>query len=322
MNDKVTFLPHVKEHFKLMEKAIEELIQTSRYEDALQQIDELRAQAYETESLFVQKLHCLAQLEAWTEVEGLVEALYEKNTGKYQDEYNLYYFLSLYNQAQYKLVVELMDERPLPESTAEEIEQTMKHIYEASKREIDEEAQSIEKQMQMAILSTNEQKQWQLFHQWSQLDVRPPAMFIDMLAHPDVNLFVKTFIIEALQTWQIDEKVRIQKGNQEIETTISNLLAIEKNPIFKQTYTQLEEIEHFNPTLFELSKDLFQRYIEYVYPFLYSQEEVIVVSEAVFLVANYYLEGSMKEEFDSENLQHYVNEVSQSNEAYFKLMLT
>lgn len=305
------------------EQEIEQLVAHERYEDALDQIDELMEQAYETESLYLQKLHCLMQVDAWEAMEKLAEPLSKLKDRGYKYEYKLFYYISLYHQAQYKLVIELIEEQELPETVPEEITQAIQTIYDSSQQQIKEEAHHIEQQMQMAIISTNEQAQWQLFHQWSQLDLPPPAMFVDMLAHPDVNRFVKTFIIDALQTWEKEGEVTIVKGDHAKETTLSQLPTLTNHPIYQATYKRLAEIEHFNPTLFELSKDLFHRYMEYIYPFLYSEEEIITVSEAVFTVADFYLEGSMaEEEFDPEKLQQYINEVAKSNEAYFKLMLT
>src|SRR5699024_8784937 len=198
MNDKITYLPHIKRRLQRLAEEVETLMKKELYYEALENINHLVEQQFTTDKLHIYHLHCLHQLNEWNELEQVSESLINEKTNEVKPEYYLFYIISLFHQEQYELLIEMFDDvirgKKIPENLSSEI----KNFYQQSKQLVHEQAKSIAEQLQQAIITRNDHKQWQLFHQWKKLNIDPPPLFYFMLEHKDVNPFVKTYIIHAL----------------------------------------------------------------------------------------------------------------------------
>lgn len=323
MNKKVTYLPHVKERLQEQFTQMHRLINEGDANAALAVIENLLKHEYKVEQLYVKKLYCLSELKRWREVEQLVVSLRQK---KLKPHYDLYYLLSLYKQEHYSLVIdfykESIDAAQMPENIYKEI----KYLYDESKHMINNEARKIHKQLQLAIVSGNEQEQWHLFHQWDKLCIAPPELFLFMLQEERVNPFVKTYLLQALADWQVADVVTVEKFGKAKTfklVKLKDLSHFTNDPIYLQTLKQIESVEQNNPTLYDLVVELLQRYVEYTYPFMYKSEDVPYMSEAVIALARDYLEGDdvNKQKLESKTID-YIELIQKSNEAYFHLIMT
>lgn len=323
MNHKVTFLPHIEKEFQNKYAQIEQLMKNKHYNEALQCIDFLWEKNYKIKLLSIQKLHCLHQLNRWSEVEELSELCirYSSNNDE-QDRYFLYYVQSLFQQNEYELVVEIIDEKRNERDLSKSVLASISDLYEKSVNMIHEQATSIDHQLQKAIVSEDEQQQWHLIHQRNKLNTPPTDLTFYMLELDSVNHFVKTSIIHLLLKSNSNEKVTIVKDKNRQQTIINQLLPIDKHPIYRKTLKQLTKLEQKNPTLYELTNELLLRYIEYIYPFLYDEKDVPIVSEVVMILAQSHLEGISEHNLkESKELLHYQKEIERANEAYFRLLI-
>lgn len=320
---KVTYLPIMKQGFKTIANNVNRLIQKEQYGEALEQINTLINHSYNKDDLFAKKLHCLAELERWQEVEQLSESLRHDIPNEFTAQYDLFYILSLYHLEQHELLIDIVDLELASRKMPENIRKVLMEFYEKSKQLVYEQTIAISEQMQVAILSQNDREQWRLFHQWDKLNTPPPELFIYMLEHEQVNPIVKTYIIEALKTWNVNEEVTIVKGAQRIQTTLHQFPLLQEDEIYLKTVKEIAEIEQSNPTLYGLVLELLQPYVEFHYPFLYDEQDVTIVSQALITLALSHLEGTLNESTpQSSKLVQYQKEITASNEAYFQLLIT
>lgn len=323
MNKRITYLPHVKERLQEKFSKITSLINEGKIEAALSHIDILLKHEYKPEQLYMKKLYCLRALERWQKVEQLAESLQDEQRNP---EIDLYYILSLFMQEQYEHVIDFFHESietELTEQIPENIYKEMKHFYDESKHIINEKAKTIEKKLQLAIASANDRDQWLLFHQWDKLNVEPPTLFYYMLQEKRVNPIVKTYILNTMQKWQIQEEVTVSKVGKAKTFKLNELSDVETHPVFRATLQQIDSIEQNNPTLHALVLELLQRYVEYIYPYIYENEDIVFVSEAVIILARHHLEGAqIKTETLAPKTDHFIKQIEYSNEAHFRLMMT
>lgn len=295
------------------------LITDGNVEEALTYIEVLLKHEYETEQLYVKKLYCLRELERWQTIEQLADSL---RTEKTNPQFDLYYLVSLFKQQQYELVIDFFHDFVNARQVPENIYKEMKHVYDESKHIINEKASTINEQLQLAIVSGNGRDQWLLFHQWDKLNIKPPDLFYYMLQEKCVNPIVKTYILKALQQWQVTEEVIVSKGEKSQTFRLNELPELTKHPVYEATLKQIESIEQNNPTLHALVLELLQRYAEFIYPFLYEDEDIEFVSEAVIVLARNHLEGTqVATEKPSRKIDSIMNEIQYSNEAYFQLIM-
>lgn len=320
MNKKVTYLPHIKKRLENKYAQMIRLISAGNVEEGLSHIENLLKHNYKTDELYVKKLYCLSELERWQEVEQLTEALPSEKSTPHKD---LYYLISLFKQEQYELVIdyfhESIDATTIPEHIYKEIE----YLYDESKHVINDRLKSITEELQLAILSQNQREQWLLFHQWEKLQVEPPELFFYMLKDERVNPFVKTNILQSLKEWQVAQEITVLKAGKSRRIIVDKLFDITSHPIYIETLNRTDSIEQNNPTLYALLLELLQRYVQYIYPFVYKSEDIKFVSEALVALAHNYLEGTpINEQKLSQKTNHFLEQIRHSNEVYFQLILT
>jgi len=322
MKRNVTYLPHVKQDAVEKLEKIERLLQEEQYKDAVFLIKKLEKLQIEpiTNSVIRGKLLALYGLEKWQSLERYCEEISSHFSITKTEDYIIAYGASLFYQAQYEEVInyieEKLDEIELSPVSLKQLEQW----YDLSKEEVTNEAKTLMTKFKHAIISENETAQWQLFHQWKKLGQPPPEMFEILLAEKAVNPFVKTKIIESLQDGNNEQEVIVKKFDQEAFIILTEIPPIAEHPIYIQTLKALSNIEQKNPTVYTFTLELLQRYIEYVYPFLYKKDEIYIVAEALEAIATEHLTGESTTH--EKAVKNKITQIVTSNEAYFRLFLT
>lgn len=317
---KITYLPQIKSRLQKYHDFSDDLLAQENYQSALEKIEVLLAHNFKVIENYEKKLICLLALQEFAEAEELAEQLSKQYS---YEKFQFYYIKSLYEQAFYELIVDFYEKELQEKLRDEKVLQAILPLYQDSRRQVDQKAKSIEKQLELAVLTVNHPDQWHLFHQWKQLQIEPPPIFIDLLSREEMNSFVKTYMIEALQKWEVNKEVEIVKGGQVLKTKIMEISPISQNLAYRRTLQNLSEIEQKNPTLYELVLQLIHRYVEYIYPFLYDEQDASTVSQAATAIAKHHLGEAVKigEGFDLNQFQSYQSIIEKSNEAYFKLIL-
>lgn len=287
----VTFLPHVKKKIETIKTEVSHLIANYQYGLALDKIDTLLAQQYIDENLIEQKLGCLLMLERWKEVETVAEQYIKVAPEEKKKTFLFYYVAGLYHLEQYELVVETIDEMYKNGDGHNYDNKEIEQLYKECKQKINEKAQQIEKRFQLAIVSKNELEQWQLVHRWIKLNVEPSPFIYYLLGSDDVHPIVKTNLLLALQERNIKTEVTIVKGQDKMIVSPAMLHPPKQDSVYKTTVKHLEAIEQQNPTLHTFSLQLLDSYVEYLYPFIYLQEESKAVANAALAIARDTLTG-------------------------------
>src|SRR5699024_911358 len=234
----------------------------------------------------------------------------------------LFYVVSLFEQEQYELLIDFIDVDVVKKDMETEQFLELMEIYEESKLIVNDEATKLLEKFQLAIVSQSDRKQWEIFHQWQQLNSDPPRLFIELLAVTNVNPFVKTALIQTIQDFYHDEEVTIIKGEKECRVVLQELPLICDQVEYNEVVDQLEAVEQKDPTLHLFVLEILQRYHEYTYPFVYDISEATEISEAVMSIARGHLYGSDNYVNNEEKLLPYIEEINKANEDYFKLLLT
>src|SRR5699024_5690120 len=161
-----------------------------------------------------------------------------------------------------------------------------------------------------------------LFHQRNKLNIEPPELFLYMLQVERVNPLVKTYILKELRQWGVKEEVTVTKVGKSQSFKLYELPDVTKHPVYEATLNQIDSVEQSNPTLYALVLELLQRYAEFIYPFLYEDEDIEFVSEAAIALARNHLEGThVAKEKVPRKTDYFMNEIQYSNEAYFQLIM-
>lgn len=319
MNKKVTFLPQVELYLQQKLKRVDRLIEQGQSELALEKINILIQHEYKLEQTYLRKLHCLRESHKWQEVERIAELMRHCKDRSISAEYNMYYLLSLYEQGHYGLVIEVFEDEKPSNGAPKLISEMMDQLYHESQQKLQTTAKEIVEQLKYAIIVKDDRKQWSLFHKWNTLNVPPPTIFLTLLEQDDVNPFVKTYILQALKRWQIEEEVTIVKNNHKKRLLVQELPLIEEHAIYVATLQHISKIEQQNPTLYKLVLELLDCYVSYIYPYFYKEQQIKDVSHAAQTIARKTLEGMEDMGELSSELLYFMEEIERSNEAYFRL---
>lgn len=322
MNNKVTYLPHVKKLWHQKQVQLDVYISEGKYEQAFELINELLTYPFESPHFLLQRLKCLNELHLWADLEDVADEALKNAPIELYGTLCLFYVVSLFEQEQYELLIDFIDVDVVKKDMETEQFLELMEIYEESKLIVNDEATKLLDKFQLAIISQNDREQWELFHQWQQLNSDPPRLFIELLAVTNVNPFVKTALIQTIQPFFHDEEVTIIKGDNECKVVLQELPLIRDQVEYNEVVHQLELVEQEDPTLHLFILEILQRYHEYTYPFVYDRSDVQEISEAVLTIARGHLYGSNEHVGDEEKLLHYIEEINKANEDYFKLLLT
>lgn len=322
MNNKVTYLPHVKKLWQQKQVQLDVYISEGKYEQAFELINELLTYPFESPHFLLQRLKCLNELHLWADLEDVADEALKNAPIELYGTLCLFYVVSLFEQEQYELLIDFIDVDVVKKDMETEQFLELMEIYEESKLIVNDEATKLLDKFQLAIISQNDREQWELFHQWQQLNSDPPRLFIELLAETNVNPFVKTALIQTIQPFFHDEEVTIIKGDNECKVVLQELPLIRDQVEYNEVVHQLELVEQEDPTLHLFILEILQRYHEYTYPFVYDRSDVQEISEAVLTIARGHLYGSNEHVGDEEKLLHYIEEINKANEDYFKLLLT
>src|SRR5699024_7825294 len=191
-----------------------------KYELALELIKELLTYPFESPHLLLQRLKCLNELHLWADLEEVADEALKNAPLELYGTLCLFYVVSLFEQEQYELLIDFIDVDVVKKDMETEQFLELMEIYEESKLIVNDEATKLLEKFQLAIVSQSDRKQWEIFHQWQQLNSDPPRLFIELLAVTNVNPFVKTALIQTIQDFYHDEEVTIIKGEKECRVVL------------------------------------------------------------------------------------------------------
>lgn len=189
-------------------------------------------------------LTILIQLGEYTEVKTTLEAVFQEDQVPPQHAENLYQLLE-FSRRYTSNREEIMDGEFERENKYEQIRRIL-------------------------LEETDKNEQIKLLHTLKESNI---SKYLDLiqqyLIDPTKDVVIKTMIIQLLIDHSIEKKITVEKLGEEVIVIPSKLTDIIDNDYAQQVLNGLEEsLANDNPSLFEVSKEIWFRYLYVTYPFL------------------------------------------------------
>ena len=315
--DRIIMLPHVQ---KDLEKEALELIEDKKLEQAIEVIDQLIFHEIDHINLHIAKSFCLVGLNRIEEALIFIEGLLGKATEDYYVYLDYYVSLLFKNNEFEEILKVIKEESPnLPKVLEPVFSEHQKMAFQMSEKMKLVQAKELLTSLEAAINQDQANKQWLLINQLRKLQIQPPSEIRNLLRLDSIHPVVKTSLFNWYRTIELNELLKISKFDTELEINPKNFPNMVKHPVVEKTLIYLLAIEQENPTLYKLIEDIFIKYIYVHYPILYSEDEAKNVANALKVLSEKSLYGEVIQN-ENEKIQHYIDEISLANRAYYEVI--
>lgn len=320
-DDNVILFPKWK--IRLEEESLQAL-QEKKYDVALSKLDELLSYHITNHEILIGKLICLIELSRYEEAEQLCEYLIKDPDENYYHYLHIYLTI-LFQTNQYALLMEYIEKEITSKSIPDPIREQFLQLYDLSaemKQDIDsEKGKAYEQELQEAFETNNYQVQWRILETMRKINYQPTDELVGFLKREEVHPVVKTSILQWLQDLNRSQKITVHKFGLEEIIKPQDLPDIDSHGVTKQTMFLVNELEQSNPTLHQLIKQLFYRYIYVRYPFFPPTEDILPLAQALYDVAvDFMNQPEEKKQETSSKTNQYIEEIDLFQTLYLSII--
>ncbi|GAE92662.1 TPR repeat protein [Gracilibacillus boraciitolerans JCM 21714] len=240
------------------------------------------------------KLICMMELNMQDQAEEFCEDLIAR-----KDQYFAYYVhiysTLLFQSSKYKEVMYLIEDALEEQNIPDHIAEQLRHMYQlSSELQEQDDKQSyieIEKQLEEAMKEKNDRKQWYMVKRLLQLKTKTDkAIFRKMLQDPAIHPVVKTAILEYYEKLLPSKPLQIEKFNLMDTLDMPASDSILPTSFFTGVTQYLEDVQHHDPTKYQMIQFILERFAYVFTPFLPQKENYQVFAESL----NFYVSKSFQ----------------------------
>ncbi|SET69590.1 hypothetical protein SAMN05216389_12129 [Oceanobacillus limi] len=319
--DKVILFP--KWRVTLEEESLEAL-KEKRYEEALGKLNELLNYQIHSHEIIIGKLICLMELGRHEEAQVLCEeAMSQKDEDYYH--YVHIYLTILFQTNQYSLLMEQVDRELEGSNVPYMMREQFRQLYDVSSKmakEVNsEESNEYLKELKTAVESQNHENQWRIINRLHQLNATPDKKLYSLLKEEYIHPVIKTALFRWFQDQEVSDLIDVEKLGSQLHVKPIDVIGLKTHPTMKQTMLLISELEQENPTLFQLIKQLLDRYAYVRYPLLPPSEEAVHIAGALRYIGDQMLNipNETREELNH-NQFHYVDEIKMCEQLYLSII--
>ena len=314
--ERIIMLPEVK---KSLKEQMYQYMKEHKYTDALAIANNLIEHEIDELNINITKLSCLTSLNKLEEALIFIEGLLGNRDENYYAYFEIYIGL-LYETNQYDEVMFILDEQEnIPKELQPKFNELYRMAFQTNEKIKMVSAKELLTELEIAINSEDDLKQWNLINQLKKINVKPPNNIVELLKLNTIHPVVKTSIFNWLRELDVKSEVEVVKFNQTKTFTPSETASLTKNLAVTKTMLHLRKIEEDNPTLYQMIEELLIKFIYVNYPILYDETDAKKVAIALESVSEQSLYGEHNHELSKEVIA-FMNDIQYCYKVYFEVI--
>lgn len=314
-DNKIILHPNTEQ--TLIDKSLQAIDQED-FDEALTYIDQLLDYGLASIELHIGKIVCLIQTGQQKDAILFCESIMEDTSDEHFFDYLFYYVTLLFEANEYAKLIHYIDELEASMDITEAERASYEEIYHLCVQMNERRAIDLWDTFLDHIQTQRHQQAWISFHDWATCRVATPSRLLDLLAEPHVHPVIKTELLLYLKETNKQVRVTITKfaEQQIIETTM--LKEMKEHVLYKNTIEMLAPLQQENPTQYEATRLLFDRFIFVYYPFYFPKEDIEIVIQALTTIQEEHLLFDLTED---KTTNPYVQKIQQAMNMYIELVL-
>lgn len=314
--ERIIMLPEVK---KSQKEQMYQYMKEHKFTDALAIANNLIEHEIDELNINITKLSCLTSLNKLEEALIFIEGLLGNRDENYYAYFEIYIGL-LYETNQYDEVMFILDEQEnIPKELQPKFNELYRMAFQTNEKIKMVSAKELLTELEIAINSEDDLKQWNLINQLKKINVKPPNNIVELLKLNTIHPVVKTSIFNWLRELDVKSEVEVVKFNQTKTFIPSKTASLTKNVAVTKTMLHLRKIEEDNPTLYQMIEELLIKFIYVNYPILYDETDAKIVAMALESVSEQSLYGEHNHELSKEVIA-FMNEIQYCYKVYFEVI--
>jgi tetratricopeptide (TPR) repeat protein len=299
-------------------------LQQKRYDEALKNFEKLEEFDAANYEILTGKVIVYIELGRYEEAITICQQLMKEDDSNYFKYLHIYITI-LFQTSQYDEVVSLLDEIFSDEEIPHTYREQFMQIYDLSKKLDDEQVeQQTNEDIQQFIHildSGTFQEQWSLLSKVRRKLIQKEInKIIPFFKDPELNPVMKTAILQWFMEQKVNRNIEVKKWTLTKVVNPADLRDIMDSSFAKQVLVYLQDIEHEDPTLFEIIRQILYRFLYVYFPFTPEDEELTYIKEAVLVLGLEYLSIDRYHNLLIENedrREEWVKKIRDLEERYF-----
>lgn len=288
--DNVIAFPHLQE--RLVEKA-KEYLQNKRFNEALHLFKQAYEIGQEHRDVLFGLAVCYLELGEVETAKTLCKKMLHEDIGHYYDNLQMLLMILIqlgeYKEG-YETLQAVIEEHDVPAEDQEQINQLLAFCLSRMNQEKDIEGQTEQEQLtrlkdflnETVVSNQIDHLHTLPLHRMNQYSFFLQELFTNESVHP----IVKTEALKILMKEQVNHDFHINKFQREKKINPLTLQQIIPSPLAIHVEKSLrEKLEHENPTMFQASLEIWNRYLYVLFPFSPVNEHVGIWVEALYALA-------------------------------------
>lgn len=310
--------------FPKWRRALEEesllALKEKRYEEALEKLDLLLGYGVQNHEVIIGKLMCLMELNRYQEAQDFCESLLIHENEHYYHYVHIYLTI-LFQTSQYQLLMNQAEQELESHMVPAEMKEQFQQLYDMSRKMLHdiriEKSPEYINDLFKAIEEENHAHQYTLVEQIRKMDIVPTEQMKSLLTDDRVHPVTKTAIFIWLKEKGITDKVRVHKLGAKRTINPDHIAALESHVTMQQTLQIISELEHDNPSLFQLMEQLLRHYLYVRYPVLPGEDNASTIASALTKIGEEYLDIHTKNHSnESKQVIQYMEEIKMCEALY------
>lgn len=306
---------------RTLETEIFYAIDQENFEIALEKLNVLHAHQVQDHAIQIATLICYMKLQKFEQAEQFCEQLLLDRKDRHYYEYVEYYIMILFERNKYTTLMATIEKEKEFGTVPAEYVARFDQLYSICMEVNEQQASDVAQEFIQAVKDKEHRKQWYALHQWEQFHVLPRANMLSLLKEVDMHPIVKTKMLCMLKEKDWNQPVQLTKFQRSSFYNPSETPKMDEHPIYLGTLEHIDALENENPTLYEMTKELFHQYCYVRYPYFFNEEDIYDVAHAVMEQGKLLL--SLPTEYPNLNkkVAFYMEEIKVCNELYTNMML-
>lgn len=275
---------------RLLDKGMEAL-KEKRYKEALQIFHQFTTYNEGYPEVEVGIVVCLLELGLYEDAKNKCEQLLQQDVGDYYNVLQIYITI-LIQLSEYDQVVSILEalfeEEKVPEHLAGELFHLLEFSRKSSEHRLDtisqnEPAPKVQALGQQLVNGTMSE-QFQAVQDLRKAETLNEIMqdVRDVLADHYTHPIIQSMVLQLLMEKEMDDVVVVHKFDRIVKVNPKTVVNIFEQPFTIQVLNKVEDIlSHENPTLYESVKEVWERFLFVLFPFLPEPLEVKVWAGAL-----------------------------------------
>lgn len=311
----IILLPETKN--QIIETA-HKALQESRYEEASELYEMLVQGNVRSLDIHVNLLVSLMKINELDKATDYAEQFLERYTNDDYLQIVELYIMILFEKNAFSDAIDLIHET-LEETVPDAFKQKLEAIHQICYEQNVVTGKTLLKSFAQAIKDGNYREQWILLNKWNRLQVKPDDVFITYVQDPAVHPVIKTNLLEQLNKHHYNESIKIEKFGEVMTVAPSQLLAWDQEMQIDVLLESVEEIEHENPTLYQVIKELMYDYCYVMYPFKINVVDPDALQQAFLTIGRSHLSldtATDLEALEDVNMTTYIKNIEICQQLY------